>query len=246
MKWMTGLAGILTVLAFSTPSFAATISLADWCFNINGTTATCNGGTVTTVAGFDTTLIPSTNTLGTATFNLTAGLNQFVSIYADYDLEFDALGSFDDFGTVNGTPGAGITYMLADPNDGSLFTAFAANTLNNTNTVDTPAGPDPGPNCCDVGFAMSVGSLNVLAGGSGTVTFTVSTVAPELGFYITQTNQDTLSKIYLSASANIVAPEVTGTPEPSTLVLALGALSMSMAVTAWKRRSSRAVASKTI
>lgn len=223
-------------------AFGGTTGLYDWCVNLNGdTTTACNyagsGGPSGTgsidLSAFDTTLeATSPNNLGTVTVNLGVGNNQYASFYADYDLDYAAYGSFNDSASVNGSLPTGVTYSVNDPNlyNGvttpsgyTLFDEFANNTLDNTNYQPTPAGP---PNeCCDVGFALAVSGLDVLPGGSGTVTFTVSDSAPGSGFYIQQTNTTNGDSIYLTETANIVAPVTppSGTPEPSTFGLALGA-----------------------
>src|ERR1035441_9306006 len=127
-------------------------SLADWCVNVNGDTNTaCNGGTGGTgglglggtaadlqstisLAGFDTTLEPGVNTLGTITIALGPGANQFVSFYADYDVSYSLYGSFDDFASTSGALPAGLSFSVNDPNTASLFTQFSSNiTLDNTN-----------------------------------------------------------------------------------------------------------------
>jgi hypothetical protein len=83
--------------------------------------------------------------------------------------------------------------------------------------------------CCDVAWALGINGLDVLPGGSGTVTFTIGDTAPcdpssASCFYIQQTNTDTSNSIYLSADVTIVPPSVGGVPEPSTFVLGLGIL----------------------
>lgn len=225
------------LIAGSQAIFAGTSGLADWCVNLNGDTSTaCNGagsggpsgaGSIS-LASFDTTPEPATNSLGSVTITLGVGSNQYANFYADYDLDYGTYGSYDDVGSVNGALPAGVTYELDDPNTSNIFSDFAANTLANTNNVGTAATP---PNqCCDVSFALGVGGLDVLAGGSGTVTFTVGTAAPASGFYIQQTNcgdQSALpscpgDSIYLTETTNIVNPSPTsGTPEPSTFGLGL-------------------------
>ena len=84
---------------------AGPTSLADWCFNVNGSIDSCNGGpgsSLVDLSSFDPALENvSPNTLGSAIVTLSEGTN-FVGFYADYDIDFGKFGSFDDFGSANG------------------------------------------------------------------------------------------------------------------------------------------------
>lgn len=223
--------------------------LADWCVNLNGDVVTaCNGAGVggssgpspggINLAAFDQTLEGTgTNALGQVVVNLSAGLsNQYSAFYADYDLNFVADGSFDDSASVHGALPAGFSYEIDDPNTGNVYTDFAGNTLSNQNNVGTPSGP---PNqCCDVSFGLGVSGLNVPVGQTGTVTYTISAVAPVSGFYIQQTNATAGDSIYLSAVVNISGPGGPTVPEPSTVALGLGGLVLAVALA--RRRRVRA------
>jgi hypothetical protein len=209
---------------------AGQVSLADWCFNVNGSvdassvtdnpSNACNGGTNAPLASLNSTLFdmtpePASNTLGSVTVSLNPGLDQFVAMYADYDVDYATFGPADDSANTHGSLPSGWSYELDDPNVGNIFTDFAANTLGNFNNVGTPSGP---PNeCCDAAWALGIGNLNVLAGGTGTVVFHIATTAPASGFYLQQTNTDTSDSIFLSATVNIQNP-VSGTPEPATFI----------------------------
>ena len=198
------------------------IGLADWCFNINGNTNTfCNGaGSLPTGSGFDTTLEPDDNLLGSVTFTLGSGAAQFVSAYMDYDVDVATLGAFDDVGSASGPAPVNYSYELDDPNVGDIFSDFADNALTNTNNVGTGA-PPPTP-CCDVAWAISLNNINT----PGAVTITVSTTQPTSGFYLQQTNNDTGDTIYLSES-------FATTPEPGTWGMSLIGLAGFLA---WRRR----------
>ncbi len=220
--------------AFAQTAFSAsTTGLADWCFNSNGNINTCNGGTMSPAGTFDSTLEPSANNLGSISFALTAG--QYASAYMDYDLDFVKYGSFQDSGATHGALPAAGSYELADPNTSNIFTDFASNTLNNTNTVGTPSGPPSA--CCDVSWALSY-----KASVAGTVTFTVSTTAPASGFYLQQTSFDAGDSIYLSESftpGKAPPPPPPNVPEPATLLLITPAIG---AIFAWKQLRSRKLA----
>jgi hypothetical protein len=223
---------------------AGAVSLADWCFNVNGSIDSCNGGpglASVDLSAFDPTLESvGTNTLGSATVTLSEG-NNFVGFYADYDVDFPTFGSFDDFGAVTIVPPpANWSFEFADPNASNIFSDFQSldnsTPLPGSNTVGVPSGPPA--NCCDVSWALGLTNIVVDAGGSATVTFTVSTVAPTSGFYMVQTNTDTHDSIYLSALVNTNPGTGNGnTPEPSTFAMGLGAVGLAMMM-ARKRRVS--------
>jgi len=220
---------------------AGTVGLNDWCFNFNGDFNpltggnACNGGTPgTPPSGWDATLEPSDNTLGSATFTLGGG--QFVAFYGWYDINFESFGSFHNSAQAVGSLPAGWSYMLGDPlacnscTFGDVFDAFAANTLNNSNSVSTPA--DAPSICCAVAMALSVSNL------SGPFDFTFATTAPVSpvgGFYLRQTNADTGDSLYLSITqtGGGGGPAV---PEPSTFVMIGGAAAL-VAIRKWRSNS---------
>ncbi len=225
----------LTFLALSQQAKAVQVGLADWCVNNNGDIASaCNGagsgGNGISLASFDTTLEngSNNNTLGSVTVTATGS---YVAFYADYDVDYNTLGSFQDAGSVSAAPTAGYSYEIADPsaNNFGLFNDFSTGTLADTNTAGTYVGP---PNvCCDVAFALAVGGLT----SGEEVTFTVSTTNPG-GFYIEQQNGVTGDAIYLSASlGGAPPPPPPGVPEPSTFALT-AAFSLVGFGIAWKHK----------
>jgi len=227
---------------------AGTAGLADWCVNVNGDTNTaCNGaggggasptGANINLSAFDTTHESSgTNNLGTVTITLGAGNNQYANFYADYDLDFATEGSFSDSAmTVNALP-PGYSYELNDPTVSNIFGDFTTTPLPDSNNVGTPGTPSsPNGECCDAAFALGIGGINVAAGGSATVTFDVTTIAPASGFYIQQTNEYDGDSIYLQGSVALSGPGGgTGTPEPSTFGLGLIASGAAL-LYSWKRK----------
>ncbi len=234
------------ISGFCLAASASDIGLADWCVNVNGDINTaCNGGTggtgglgmggtaadgsIIDLSAFDTTLEPSTNNLGTITITLGPGTDQSALVYMDYDLDYPNLGSFDDSAPTPGSAPANVSYELDDPNTSNIFGDFATGTpLPDTDNVVTPGGP---PNqCCDVAWALGLGGIDVDAGDTEVVTFTVGTTAPA-GFYLEQINQTTGEKIYLSESAACVGScggggGTPGVPEPRQEALLLVVLSI--------------------
>jgi hypothetical protein len=233
MKWFFAALAVAVAVVPEGASASTIASLNDWCFNINGvnvTTNACNQSPEATLpanvngSSFDFTLssadpnFPETaaqNNLGSVQITLGPGA-QYVSAYMDYDLNYDVSGSFTDYGTVNGTPGAGVSYEMDDPNSSSIFSDFAASALNGQNNVGTPSAAP----CCDVSWALGV---NLDLATSSIVTFTVSTAPPDSGFYLQQTNSvDTTQSIYLYESVEPLGGPGPGVPEPGSLVM-LGA-----------------------
>ena len=216
MRQCVSLFAVLILGGLSQAAFASTTGLVDWCTNLNGDISVCNGasassGSVNT-AGFDETLSGSgTNNLGSIAFTLTGA--GYASVWMDYDLDFQTMGSFNDFGTVVGAQPAGVSFEMDDPNTSNIFNDFSSSSLTNTNNVGTPSGPPS--QCCDVSWALAFQSTE-----AGTVTFTVSSTKPSSGFYLQQTSDTVGDSIYLTES---FTPAVTGVPEPGSLGL-LGTL----------------------
>src|ERR1035438_9025055 len=140
---------LLTLAIFSTMLLAlsfpasASVSLGDWCINLNGNINVCNGGTNPggipgiNVSAFDATLEPGLNSVattpGTITINIGTGL-QYAAVYMDYDVDYATTtggcpalgcGSFTDVGSVVGSPSATQSYELADPNTSTIFSDFS-------------------------------------------------------------------------------------------------------------------------
>jgi hypothetical protein len=203
-------------------------ALFDWCLNISGDAASaCNTGTNTPSlpanvngSGFDFTLGtlsgPNNNTFGSIAITLGPGNGQYVLAYMDYDVNFDAEGSYTDVGSARGAPPPGVSYELDDPGASNIFSDFATNVLTDTNNVGTPGTPaNP---CCDVSWALAVGGLAVIPGQTATVTFTVGTSPPASGFYLQQSNETDAETIYLSETTTI-SPPPSSVPEPSALAI---------------------------
>ena len=257
MKQITLLAVALAAMAVmgtQHANAAAVASLNDWCFNVNGDVADlCNGGATPTLTGtvngvgvsgnMDLTLASADplwtqeaaqNNLGSASFVLGPGANQYVNAYMDYDLNYNNEGSYSDYGTVNGALPGGYSYEIDDPNSSNIFGDFSSNALTNQNNVGTfSEAPNP---CCDVSWALGV-EVSVANGYQDTVTFTVSDTAPASGFYLQQTNGiDTSQNIYLSATVTSQQVGPAGIPEPGTFLL-LGAGLAGLA--GWRVRARR-------
>jgi hypothetical protein len=218
---------LICCLLIGVSAARADVVLYDWCFNQNGNISLSCNGAGPAPAGFDATLVPATNGLGSASFTVNPG--EFIAFYADYDLDYARFGSFQDSAAVRGTLPAGWSYELDDPNVSNIFNDFSANLLTNGNNVSTPAGPPDV--CCDVSWALSIGGL----ASPSTVTFNITSTDPGSGFEIQQTNFDIGDSIYLSATVTpLTTPSV---PEPSSLVLMATLFVGALAVTRRRLRT---------
>jgi hypothetical protein len=252
-KWYCWPVMVTGLLLAGRTAVAAQVGLGDWCINVNGNfnaSNACNGGSgasigsVNIVSGqttpWDTTLEDGINNngLGAVTITLGAGAMQFLAFYADYDVDYNTFGSFDDSARTSGTLGTGWSFEVDDPNTSNIGSDIAtfsnASPFPDTNNVGTASGPPT--QCCDVAFALGVGGINVNPGGSATVTFTVANLAPKTGFYIQQTNADTNDSIFLSATLSVTNPG-NSTPEPGTFALGLGVACVALGMV--RRRASR-------
>jgi hypothetical protein len=232
---------VSSLLLLVTPA-SATTSLNDWCFSVNGDISSCNGSglsnSAVNLSVFDTTLNP--NSLGTAVITLGPGSDQYVSFYADYDIDYSDYLSYNDNAATTNSLSSGQTFSIGDPNTYNgvtapsgytLFDAFANNTLDNSNTAGTPNSGTP--QCCDIAFAIGFSGIDVSGGGSAVVTFNVSLTAPASGFYITQSSNDLAQpSIYVYGEVD----QTTATPEPSTFLLMAGALAI-VGILARRRRT---------
>ena len=211
------------------PAAAVTVSLFDWAFNIDGT-LTASPGPVppgVNAAGFDF-------TTGLGTLGITvagAGVHR-AGTFLDHDIDVDLNLFFNEFGAVSGTPGAGLSWEIDEPGFlfGDIFMNFSAGALDNTNGV--PVGsPD------DVSMAL-LWDFILAAGGSATVTFSVSGTAPASGFYLSQTDPDSAATIYMTTGLSITAQSPPGVSAASSLVLLAAGLT-GVAGAALRFRNSR-------
>jgi len=181
--------------------------LWDWSVNIDGTTFNPPAlpGSVN-AAGFD-----FGTGLGTMTLTFGPGTHfAGIYLYIYFDSGYGDLSN--GYGGTAGSAPPGVTYQLADPNLGVLWTNFSSNTLDGSNSVATYSAPPA--SCCEVGWGL-IDTFDVASGLSGTLSFTVSQAQPVTGFYLFNTDNDTGESDYLTVSF------FSGTtiPEPGTWLL---------------------------
>jgi len=194
------------------------------------------------VPGLNTAAWNTTTGLGTLTLTFNPGVagSYFFDAFFDHQVHVPF---YNEFGSVSGAPGAGITWQIDEPEfgdanrTGNIFTHTSTNTLDNLNHIPgqlsnffnncgANGGGAVNANCNnDVSMAMGFNFI-LSANQSATITLTASTSQPTAGFFLRQTDpassDDPLTdNVYLQGAISIgttTAPPTT-VPEPETLLL---------------------------
>jgi hypothetical protein len=201
----------------STNSNAGVINLADYRFNVNGVVSVQTAPAGVSLAGFNT---------GTGLGTITATFNSpgayYFGAFLDHEIDEAINTYFNEFGASSGAPASGLTWEIDEPGFvfGDIVTNFGNSALDGMNGVPSGA-PD------DVSMALAW-SFTLAADEQATITMLVSTIAPLSGFYLQQTDPDSIESIYFSTGLSIV-PTVGGVvPEPSSIFIFLGIIGVSI------------------
>ena len=197
----------LILLGFSRPCRAATISLAEYGFNLDGTVYLA---TDPLPPMFNVSLFDFSTGLGSLTISLGPGSHSFIA-YFDHDIDEAVNTFFNEFGVVNGVPPSGASYEIDEPGFtfGDVYNNMKAGHLDNANNVPSTAPDD---------VAMALGwTATVGAGETWNITMQVAGLAPASGFYLQQTDPASEASIYFSSTSSIGA---SGVPEPAAALLA--------------------------
>jgi hypothetical protein len=210
--------------------------LQDYLFNVNGTSycpdAACGGQLLP--AGLDASSFDFSTGLGTLIWTFAPGAAGAYFLDAFFDHSLDAP-FFDEFGTANGSPAAGVSWQIDEPGFGdgnrlgTIFDNATANMLDNTNHVPGTASnflntcggngggaPNPASNN-DVSLAMGFNFV-LTADQQVVITLATGTLRPIGGFFLQQTNPGGSPDLFLTGSLDITSqPEAV--PEPATLLL---------------------------
>lgn len=243
-KWafVTLLCGVLVGAGVCAPAFAVP-SLQEILFNANGTTFHNTYALPgLSSAGFD----PTTG-LGTLTLTFDPGVagSYFFDVFFDHQLHDQF---YNEYGAVNGAPGAGITWQIDEPGfgdgnrTGSIFTNTQTNALDNTNYVPgtlSNVSNDCGANTsgqpvnasCNNDVAMALGFNFILAANEfASITVTASPTEPAGGFFLRQHDPDTPSDLFLTGRMTILPSGPTPIPEPSSVVLFITGVVLALGV----------------
>jgi hypothetical protein len=255
-RWLAAI-GIAT-LGIASPAAvqADPVVLQDYLFNVNGTgycpDAACGGSLLP--GGLDSSAFDFSTGLGTLvwTFSPGAAGSYFFDAFLDHDLHAPF---FNEFGTVSGAPGAGVSWQIDEPGFGdgnrlgTIFDNAMANALDNTNHVpgttsnflnDCGGNSGGAPNSsCNNDVSLAMGFNFVLAANEQVVlTLATSTVRPGGGFFLEQRDPDSLGDdLFLTGALDIRTAAPTTVPEPASLLL-VGAGLLSAG---WARRRTREV-----
>jgi len=203
---------LLALGAWTAPGQAApVIELSEFAFNLDGvvTNGSAPGGV--NLAGFNT-----ITGLGTVSVTITGAGAHYVAFFVDHDLNAADNTFFNEYGSVNGAPGAGLSWEIDEPEHvfGNIYTNFTNKALDKLNGVPQ-AAPD------DVSMALGW-DFTLLAGETATISFALGETAPA-GFSLQQTDPDAIfadpGNVYFGSGLRISGGGIPGVPEPATLLL---------------------------
>lgn len=225
MRSIKSLAGAGALLcAASLPGYGATITLAEYAFNMDGVVSNPTIGDVVpaavNISGFNT-----ATGLGTITVTMGGVGAHGFSLFLDHEIVEDLNTFFNEIGTASGAPAAGQSWEIDEPGwvFGDIYDNFLVGTLDNSNGV-----PDTAPD--DVSMALGW-NFTLGADETGVLSFNVSETPPNAGFYLMQTDPDSQQSIFFSSSLTIRGQ---GVPDGgSSLVLLLGAMT---GLVGWRSR----------
>lgn len=194
-------------LAFGASGALATALLDDWVFNVDGDIDEYwEGDSMPTAGSLDD------EGLGTLTWTTDVeGIHNFIAFF-DHEIDQATTTFFNEYGDTVNTPDVTQSWEIDEPGYefGDIYDNVLAGALDNTNAVPLKT-PD------DVSWAMGW-DFTLAADETAIISLILSDIAPDSGFYLSQTDVTTLERIYYSSSLDIV-PGGAPVPEPGTMLL---------------------------
>lgn len=217
--WLGAIACALT-FPLSGPAAAASFSLFEWALAIN---SDVTSAPVTDFSAFDT-----ATGIGTIAMTFSAAGSYNVRGFFDHEIDEATNTFFNEYGAARGTLASGASWEIDEPGYvfGDIYDNVAAGTLDNSNGV-----PDTAPD--DVSMALGW-NFTLLDAKVASVQFNVGPTAPGSGFYLQQTDPDSIASIYLWSTLAIRDAEPHSVPEPASLVL------LGLGLAAWAGARGRA------
>lgn len=245
MRRILRVASVALILGLPSTALA---DLQEYLFNVDGTLYH-NVATAPELnsAGFD-----FTTGLGTLLFTIDPGVagSYFVTVYFDHQLHAPF---YNEYGAVNGVPGAGMSWQIDEPGFGdanrlgTIFDNASNNTLDNTNHIPgtlSNFSNDCGANgggavnpACNNDVSMALGFNFILAADETANIAVAASLVQPTGFYLRQHDPDTPSDVYLNGSISI-RPSTVVIPEPGSWVL-FGTVGLLLASALRRRFSAR-------
>ena len=190
--------------------------------SVAGATAiTLYNGYLTTGGSPNVSIFDSITGLGTLTLTASGAGNHFSALFVDHEIDETVNTWFNETGSTSavGAP-AGLTWEIDEPTGvyglaGDIKANFTSGFLDNKIFNGNSSAVD------DV--SMALGWNYVLsAGETATITFNLSEIAPNSGFYLQQYDPDSDASIFFTSSMRVAGGGTPAVPEPSTILL-LGA-----------------------
>jgi hypothetical protein len=198
----------ISFLLFSGSSAsAATISLYDWAFFVDGETYQASSGVSMPVSGS-----LDADNLGTLAWATDVVGYHTVLAFFDYELDAQINGLNKENGSTSGSPTVGLSYEIDEPGYvfGDIYNHLLAGELDNMNSV-SPGLEE------DVSIALGWNFL-LNDGESAFISLVLSNLAPLDGFYIKQHDLDSDTSIYFSSTLEVEGSS-NPIPEPATMLL---------------------------